>query len=41
MREMLIAVQQPFDFQECLVFLSRSNQEVLHVTTDEAIQKLM
>ncbi|WP_214703554.1 MULTISPECIES: DNA-3-methyladenine glycosylase [unclassified Exiguobacterium] len=41
MTEMLIAVQQPFDFQECLVFLSRSNQEVLHVTTDEAIQKLM
>ncbi|WP_214700804.1 DNA-3-methyladenine glycosylase [Exiguobacterium sp. s57] len=41
MTEMLIAVQQPFDFQEYLVFLSRSNQEVLHVTTDEAIQKLM
>ncbi|WP_214797978.1 MULTISPECIES: DNA-3-methyladenine glycosylase [unclassified Exiguobacterium] len=41
MTEMLIAVQQPFDFQECLVFLSRSNQEVLHFTTDEAIQKLM
>ncbi|MGA9466808.1 MAG: DNA-3-methyladenine glycosylase [Exiguobacterium marinum] len=41
MTEMLIAVQQPFDFQECLVFLSRSEQEVLHVTTDEAIQKLM
>ncbi|WP_215145474.1 DNA-3-methyladenine glycosylase family protein [Exiguobacterium qingdaonense] len=41
MTEMLLAVQQPFDFHECLVFLSRSEQEVLHVTTDKVVQKLM
>jgi len=41
MTEMLLAVQQPFDFQECLVFLSRSEQEVLHVTTPDTVRKLM
>ncbi|MCT4787114.1 DNA-3-methyladenine glycosylase family protein [Exiguobacterium aestuarii] len=41
MNDLLLDVPQPFDFNECLVFLSRSEQEVLHVTTDEAIQKLM
>ncbi|WDH75981.1 DNA-3-methyladenine glycosylase [Exiguobacterium marinum] len=41
MTEMLLAVQQPFDFQECLVFLSRSKQEVLHVTTPDTVRKLM
>ena len=41
MTEMLLAIQQPFDFQECLVFLSRSEQEVLHVTTPDTVRKLM
>ncbi|WP_214778664.1 DNA-3-methyladenine glycosylase [Exiguobacterium sp. s22] len=41
MTEMLLAVQQPFDFQECLVFLSRSKQEVLHVTTHDTVRKLI
>ena len=41
MTEMRLAVQQPFDFQECLVFLSRSEQEVLHVTTPDTVRKLM
>lgn len=41
MTEMLLAVQQPFDFQECLVFLSRSEQEVLHVTTHDTVRKLI
>lgn len=41
MTEMLLAIQQPFDFQKCLVFLSRSEQEVLHVTTPDTVRKLM
>ncbi|MEJ6529359.1 DNA-3-methyladenine glycosylase family protein [Exiguobacterium sp. USCH10] len=41
MNDLLLNVPQPFDFHECLVFLSRSEQEVLHVTTDRVVQKLM
>ena len=36
-----ISVQEPFNFQQCLTFLKRSEQEVMHVTTDESVRKLL
>lgn len=40
MTSFIIPVQEPFDFQQCLIFLKRSKQEVMHVTTDESVRKL-
>lgn len=41
MTSLLIQVTEPFDFQQCLTFLKRSEKEVMHVTTTEAVRKLM
>jgi len=36
----ILPVTPPFDFEQCLTFLRRSDDEVMHVTTEDAVWKL-
>ncbi|MCC5893329.1 DNA-3-methyladenine glycosylase [Exiguobacterium sp.] len=38
--QLTISVDSPFDFHQCLTFLRRSNAEVMHVATGDAVWKL-
>lgn len=38
--QLMIPVDPPFDFHQCLTFLRRSETEVMHVATDDAVWKL-
>ncbi|MCT4795038.1 DNA-3-methyladenine glycosylase family protein [Exiguobacterium alkaliphilum] len=37
---LILPVARPFDFEQCLTFLRRSDDEVMHVATEDALWKL-
>lgn len=41
MTSFILHVKAPFDFGQCLTFLKRSEKEVMHVTTDDSVRKLI